>query len=262
MRTAKAVIQITNAAAFICMTCGIYSVTLTSTAETGDAAQAVAQDSEAEKLFRDMEVRISSAKAVKVVADFRSASGKATATYRTTMLFTQANKADIRSEGSAEEEGFEKQHFTFHLISDGKRMLLEAPSKSRDRLQTETSTKFHHYLVAGLSRLGPTTTALYLFRPQGRADQEKDQEQQMPLSGFKMRPPEKLDGRNTTVIRFCVGSGPKGGINTTLWLDATTSLPLKLTSSRQDMPGGTTEVFREFTIDPAIDASTFKIPEQ
>ncbi len=72
---------------------------------------------------------------------------------------------------------------------------------------------------------------------------------------FKAAEGEKVGGRDAKVLRYKLGT-----LGVILWLDARTHLPLKrhiLSEKRVVI----TETYKEFTLDPKIDAKVFELPK-
>jgi hypothetical protein len=79
-------------------------------------------------------------------------------------------------------------------------------------------------------------------------------------SGFELAGKEKVGKRVARAIKFTLGE--KGGMAVTLWLDAKTELPLKLsvTGGKSDI-SEVTETYGEFAIDPELDTKLWQLPK-
>jgi outer membrane lipoprotein-sorting protein len=216
------------------------------------AAVGGVQQNEAEKLFRDLEARLTAAKAVRVVAETDIKGSVSSATVKLTLLYAPGNKADARLKMSSP-----KQDFDFSLIADGKRMrLLVGPDKA---VVADTPEWMHEALVKAGTRMG-MVVATMLFFNKDTAAQKQGVESQLPISDFQLGQPEQIDGRATQVLHY--RSGPKGkGTLHTLWLDAKSLLPVKRADVQEATKSRSVEVYREFTLNPQVDAAAFELPK-
>jgi outer membrane lipoprotein-sorting protein len=80
-----------------------------------------AQENEAEKLFREMEKKVNSAKAVRVASDDK-ADARGTR-LKWMLVFAEGNKCRLELEGTADLPGLEGKAFKQVTISDGTKLL-------------------------------------------------------------------------------------------------------------------------------------------
>jgi outer membrane lipoprotein-sorting protein len=212
------------------------------------AVQGDGKDTEAEKIFRALEAKLTTARSVTVVVeadiDGSEFKPKMTAKY----VFAPGNKARI----DATTASTKMKEFHFALISNGARLKISAGTAVVAVI--DTHAYLHDLLVAANTRMG----TVLLMKAFSKEPEFKGNEvgSHFPVSDLRMGPDEKIDGRATRVIHYRIG--PKGdGMAFTLWLDARTLLPLKRVSTVDAKAYGITEVYREFTLDAKVDASTF-----
>jgi outer membrane lipoprotein-sorting protein len=204
------------------------------------------QENEAEKLYRALEAKIAAAKVVKVAGETVT---PAKGSIEATLLFAQGNKAKGRIVLSTDK----KPVLDCSLFSDGKRMKLSV--KPGIDTTKDAPGHLHELLARGGCRMG-VMVLLFPFN-KDEAVRGPDALMQLPLSDFRLGQNEKVAGREARVIHFRVAGTE--GFAQTLWLDAKTLLPLKRSLIQEGVKEGMTEVYREFTLDPHVDASVFEL---
>jgi outer membrane lipoprotein-sorting protein len=222
---------------------------------------ALAQESsEAEKLFRKMEKKLSEAKSLRVALD-GTAEGiedlRGALKYKGTMILAQGNKA--RFEMEVEIEG-KKQRTA--LVSDGTKMIGDiAEEGKRPR---DTPKKFFEVTIGFFKHGGPV--AGHVFSSSGPEGNETFA--RFKPSAFKLGQKEKIGQRQAQVIEYklTLENAPKEAEKLTLseklWLDAATNLPLKRVFTGKLKKEFTyTEKYSEFTVNPKLDAKLFELPK-
>jgi outer membrane lipoprotein-sorting protein len=195
-----------------------------------------AQDNEAERLFRAMENKIKSAKAIQVNADIE----------------IRAIKGRLK------------------LLSD-QGDLDEAEGRATpNHLHNLVSTLVRRVGLTGGSMIvrffpGPRFEPVFLTPAEpgelGEKDFDADKVEGWGVGGFKAGADTKVGGRDAKVVNYRFG-GPKAGkgaIPVTLWLDAKTLLPLKSVVVNQSQNLHITETYTDFKLDPQIDAKAFAL---
>jgi outer membrane lipoprotein-sorting protein len=231
---------------------------------------ALAQDNEAEKLFRDMEQKIKSAKAVEVVFTYQL-EGKTT---KGSLLLTKDNKARLQLSG----------HFyigvkgnaTFELVSDGKRLKTKGAKLLISTIglpyvelggQTEGKTpkSFHALLAVTLSRGGIGATVLglpYLVSADEDIDPDKE-DSKMTVHDFEAVGAEKVGERQAKIVRYRFGKGGNDDPKVAVWIDTESGLPLKRVFLGH--PEGEkiriSESYSEIKLNPKVDAKAFELPK-
>ena len=231
----------------------------------------MAQDKEAEKLFRDMEKKIKRAKALEIAFTFQL-NGK---TAKGSLLLTQEDKAQLRVR-SHYYPGVQGKP-TFELISDGKRFKTKGAKigvassgipyidPEEEATAGDTGKGFHKICAVVLSRGGVGYffyTLPYWIQGDGGVDPDAP-ESKMTVYDFKARGTEKVGERQAKVLRYRFGKGGKRDAEITLWIDAKTGLPLKRVFFNETgvFEGRITETYSEFNLNPKIDAKAFELPK-
>jgi hypothetical protein len=239
----------------------------------GLAPTALAQDKEAEKLFRHMEKKIKEAKAIKIVFTFQL-DGK---TAKGSLLLTKADKAQLRASGHYY-PGVQGNP-TFELISDGKRFKTKGAEigvKSNGvpyidpegQATTANMGKgFRAISSVVLSRGGVGyfffTLPYWLQGTGGVAPDPDTPESKMTVYDFKAGAAEKVGERQAKVLRYRFGMGGPGDAQVTLWIDGETGLPLKrvFLNAKGVFMGRFTETYAEFNLNPKIEGKEFDLPK-
>jgi outer membrane lipoprotein-sorting protein len=241
---------------------------------------ALAQDNEAEKLFRDMEKQITAAKAIQVTADIElraikgrekeSKIGDGVSKGKATLLLTKDNQARLK---------LRNEYLGIMLISDGKQLKLLSDQGDLSEAEARpTPNHLHNLLSTLVSRLGVTGGSMIVrfapgpqFEPlflrpaePGEKGFDATRVESWAVWGFKTGAATKVGGRDAKVITY--NFGPKGerqSITATLWLDAKTLLPLKsIVVMKHSENLHITETYTEFNLDPRIDAKVFALVHQ
>src|SRR5262245_26129071 len=188
----------------------------------------LAQDNDAEKLFREMEKKIKAAKAFEVTFSYQVENRKT----QGELLLTNDNKARLKINGAVGD----KRNAKFELVADGKqlktkgaKLFIASNGQSGVELggesRWETPKNFHDLLSATVSRGGMWFSLLVM--PYFQANDELDPDRmKMRVYDFKLVAAEKVGEREAKVIRYRFGKGDgcRGDEEMTLWIDAKTSL--------------------------------------
>lgn len=239
-----------------------------------------AQDNEAERLFRAMENKIKSAKAIQVYADIElraikgredeSKIGNEVSKAKGTLLLTKDNQARLT---------IRNEYLGIMLISNGKQFKLLSDQGNLDEAEARPTPNHLHNLVSTLVRRvgltggsmivrfapGPQFEPVFLTPAEpGEKDFDADKVEGWGVGGFKAGADTKVGGRDAKVVSYRFG-GPKavkGAIPVTLWLDAKTLVPLKSVVVHKSENLHITETYTDFKLDPKIDAKTFALVYQ
>jgi outer membrane lipoprotein-sorting protein len=230
---------------------------------------ALAQDNEAEKLFRDLEKKIKAADAVHVTVaiEIKAIPGREEETTfkgkirkaRSSFLFTKDNKARLMISGFS--VGLE-------MVSNGKQLKLateEGEARSIDQAEpAPTPKKFHGMLSTLVSRTGVAATAVampFLLKfGLGENDIEAGDRNRAEAWDFNLGAAQKVGGRDAKVVSYIFGpKDEKDAERFTLWMDAKTLLPMKRVVVLKSQYLHITEIYTEFKFDPKIDAKAFEM---
>jgi hypothetical protein len=240
------------------------------------AGPALGQDAEAEKLFRAMEKKIKSAKALSVVSKDVIGGIHASET-AVTVQFAAGNKARVEAKYRS---GINGQHEIL-LVSDGKQAFATAkrlPTNERfmplwplfDPKLTPTPPRLNEVIASLLTRDGITNYGqIYGLVTGGFGN--------FRVSGFKLGPKVKDKKRNCQWIEYCLGERgerqplkhehlPDHG-DIQVLIDLETLLPLtrriwmEYNAERNPYLPYQVESYSEFLIDPKLDPKIFELPK-
>ncbi|HYT92412.1 MAG TPA: hypothetical protein VEL76_27100 [Gemmataceae bacterium] len=210
---------------------------------------ALAQDNEAEKLFRDAEKKIKAATAIQVDVDM-SMEGKGVK-FKGSLLLTKDHKAKVTMTGQVD-----GKEFKVETISNGTRMRT-SQTFLPDPKESETPKQFHNMLSAMTSRVG--LVGIFFISSKKDMEKETDVEKLIPISEFKLEAAEKVGGRDAKVISYQAAPAGEKPARITLWLDAKTLLPLKRVIAPPRESERITETYTEFKLNPKVDAKVFEL---
>src|SRR5262245_54800781 len=190
----------------------------------GLAAQARAQENDAEKLYRDFEKKLKSAKAIHIKADIElramkaregdSKIAKGVSPAKGDFLFTKDNEARLK---------LRNEFLALTVISDGKQLkLLGDQDELRDVEARPTPNHLYNLTRLLVSRGGVTACSIIIrfapgpqFNPVFLSPSEPGEKPFNPETmegwavwGFKAGRPAQIGGRDAKVISYQVG--PKG----------------------------------------------------
>ena len=214
-----------------------------------------AQDSnEAEKLFRQMEEKLSKARTLECVFE-----GKAQpkGSLKGSLAFAEGNR--VRVEYSLEMEADRKVSAT--VVSDGAKGVKVLNGKVPEPA-FEAGTKDVPLKPRSLRDM-----TLRSFGLAGGCVVLELSSFESKVSGFKLGKKEKLDGRDTQIIEYEVtveGVSVNGtSVSTSVWLDAKTTLPIKRVTSIDKGAGEKFTVTETYTItlNKDIAAKKFELPK-
>jgi outer membrane lipoprotein-sorting protein len=204
---------------------------------------------EAEKLFRAVEEKVKSAKAVQFTFDIEMKEKDKQAKSRGSLLFTNANQARLKM--TVPEDAKE---VTVEMISDGKRMkMAESPDTLAKADDAATPANLHSMLSSFVC--GPGLLLTFDRLNPGPAPP------MFRLVNFNTGPTEKLGGRDAKVVTYNV-TLLGGTAEVTLWIDAEKMLPLKRVIVA-DGKGDTVRVTElcSVSLDPKVQADAFVLPK-
>jgi outer membrane lipoprotein-sorting protein len=225
---------------------------------------AFGQANEAEKLFRDMEQKIRTAKSLKVVGKSvtvqkgRDPKEAAWDEWRAdgTMFVVSGNKLRFEGKGNI---GFKSpgEDEPMLFVMNGDKIWTHKGVRDADPRMSET-------FCALLARGGIAVMFFGAQEFRGKADAavNKILDAELPASNFKLKKKEMLNGREALVIEYRLTMAGKAN-QVTLWLDAKTNMPLKRQIKRNpDDKEGVDEVYSELLLNPTLDAKLFELPKE
>ncbi len=215
--------------------------------------QANAQGNDAEKLFREMEKKIRSAKSMHFIFEVEQ---------------WDAGKGvkDGKGKGTFDLDGdkfrMEREFGPLKQlsISDGKSVYSNFTGKAQTfpRQNSSSNEKSLQLLAHGGPMLFFSTT---FFGPA-----QKFNDNFLKIKDFKLGAKEKIGERDTQMVEYVGEIGPeKSTINFSMWIDTKTKLPVKLIDVSQPQKNGaairSVIIFNAFTVDGTVDAKLFVLPK-
>jgi outer membrane lipoprotein-sorting protein len=236
----------------------------------------VAEDNEAETLFRAMQKKIMAANAFEVTFTYHvgltGTSGE--------LLVTKGNQMRLKIKPRPRLLGRSRRNqdadAAFEVVSDGKlirtrnvRMSVWSngmpAAEPGGQSEWPTPKNFHDALGVLVCRGGLWFTVFimpYLPAGDGARMIEPDKGSKMQIYDFKLDGAEKVGEHQAKVIRYRFGKGDgcRDDEEITLWIDARTLLPLQrsFTLKKERVP--ITEIYQTFKVDPPIVAGAFELP--
>jgi outer membrane lipoprotein-sorting protein len=216
-----------------------------------------AQPQDGQQLFRAMEQKITAAKSLKLACKTSVESG--TNVYRVDLKLWAAQGNRLRLEAVAA-LGAKKDN-EIVVVSNGKKTAIVQPAK--DVELRDNPPDYIQKVLELLARTAVGTALDELLRPGSQPTAAA-----IELSKFKLGVKEKLDGkRQAQIVEYEIVLKEKAEslkIKVKLWIDTESLLPVHRAMTIMIGASETrfTEVFTEFTLDPAIDAKMFELPKQ
>jgi outer membrane lipoprotein-sorting protein len=217
-------------------------------------------DKDAEKVFQQMSDTLTRAKSFACRFEMKMEGAQGKGAFKGRLVVAQGNKVRFEMDG----KGGGKTTALLS-VSDGSKTVTvdnKTTQPARDTLKNMAK-----HVLTGTAR-GGVFVPMYLAVEgalEGEKPQETNIEDILKVSGFRLGKKEKVDGREAQVIEYLLAVASGGGeeINTTVWVDAKTHVPLKRVLSAK--VGGqaltVTETYSKVVVDGKIDAKTFELPK-
>lgn len=209
-----------------------------------------AQESEAEKLFKKMEERLTTAKTVQF--SFKTeVKSKDPQSIEGTFVLAEGNKFDIAFTHSGG-----KRNQDVRAISDGTKIAEFTNQKRRD---VEPRPE-----MAAIIRLGVARAGAGMIDGYGKYKSLDTASSSMKVSDFKSGGKEKVRDVESQIIEYSLEIAKVGKASVRVWIDPRTSLPVKstLTVTVEGEAIVATTTYEGFKIDEPIENAKFKIPEK
>lgn len=216
-------------------------------------AFAAAQGNEAEKLYRQVEKKVTDARALEVAGEVDVTAKENPMKAMKGVLTLAGNKLRLNVDM---EQGGKKMKV--EVVSDGKSVKTLVPTmKSEEKPAKKNQGEILRKLVARVGLVG----ILMIGRVQEGDAKEVNVDDLLPVSDFKMEAAEKIGGRDAKVISYKVTpKGDKTAATVTLWVDAKTLVPLKHLIAPQQEGIRLTATYATFDLNPKIDPKSFELP--
>ena len=218
---------------------------------------ALAQQNDAEKLFRSMEKQVREAKGCKLVFSVNGDYGKDKKTSANGYIVV-ADGSKVRVELNAK---YDDKEFKLQMYADGKLMTTLFNGKAGgDPAPAEPGMTD---VIAQITARG----GIFIGMESDLAPAEKakfDIDKYLPASDFKLGKKILVNGQETQPVSCTVKPQKGPALQMTVWLVTKTNLPLKreLTATEKDFTLTVVEMYSEFTLNPKVDAKIFEIPKK
>jgi outer membrane lipoprotein-sorting protein len=216
-----------------------------------------AQENDAEKLFREMEKKVNSAKAVRVASDDKAdARG---VRLKLILVFAEGNKCRLEHEFTGDLQGLEGKPVKVITISDGAKLLSTENGKPRPK--DDAPTDLTRMLQGSISRCGMSVQ--WLTGLDGKKQGFKIDED-FKVTDFVLGDKEKVGEHEAQVVRYNLSLRGKVKLSVSVWLDAKTKLPLKRVTTipdKEEQKLTVTETFTQLTLNPKLEPKVFELPK-
>lgn len=233
------------------------------------------EKNEAEELFKKLDGKLAQAETVTVefkttFEQQRKGREKVSGRLSGTILLQSGGKARLELEGRI------SSPLSVGIVSDGKTTAFltkdpgtPKPSAASPTLNRDASLQLARY--GGVNVVMETQKNLLIaegdrrLKEAGRTPEphESDPLKTLKLSGFKMGPGDKIDGRAVTAIEYVIEE--VGDINksvVTLWIDSETLLPIRRRVTSEGLGILIEETYSVFKLGEKIDAAKFDLPKE
>jgi hypothetical protein len=207
-------------------------------------ALAGGEGNQGEKLYRDLEKTITTAKTVHIKFASKVMKGtKEAGHFKGVVDLGEGDKASVEVKGE-----MEGKDFSLKMTSDGK-MLKAVVTPSGEGKEEPLPKNFGKMVRSALARVGPTG-ALLMSRHKQPGAEEQDLDKLLRISDFKLGADAKGEGRGARVIEYKVAIKDADTITMKLWLDAKSQLPLKreLAAEKEGENIRIVETYSEFSL--------------
>ncbi len=217
-----------------------------------------AEPNEAEKLFRDMEKKVTAAKSIECVFETKVDGGpKVQMSLKGSVTLGEGDKC--YAEGSGEESG---KAFKGSFTSDGMKMLGVMDGKNQPK--HDTPKQFGLIARSMITRSG-ALMSFFLSSSAGEKDREFKIDEEYPVTGFKLGKKEKVGDKEAQEVQYVLTiSKEKVTLASSVWLDTKTNLPLKrvMTATIEKINITITESCSKLTLDTKVDLKKFELPKE
>ena len=217
-------------------------------------APALAQQNDAEKLYRAMEKKVRDAKGLHFTFEGDVSGEGKKGKLSGTVDLAEGNKGRVTMEAS-----FDGQTFKLVSVSDGK----TAYAKFNDMVNPmpePPGEKDFEKLSGTVARAG--IIVIFVGGPKDKKA-EFDLDKEFAIKDFKLGGKEKIGKSDTQAVQYLINAKDGTKINATVWIDTKTQLPVKreLKAEKDGKNFDVTETNTAFELNPTVDAKTFEIPK-
>jgi hypothetical protein len=213
----------------------------------------MAQDNEAEKLYRSFEKKLAAAKTFKVAFDLEV--NALQLKYKGDVTVSVGNKLTASAAGTQD-----NKPDSWALVSDGAKIGLKHNKEGREgRLElAATPQQLSAYFTGHLLK-GGVLLALQDMKLKRLAENSPDK---IGLTGFKIVGKEKIGDREAQVVEY-TAQAKEGKLACRLWFESKTNMPLKrtveLSEGREQFR--IVELYTNWQLDPKLKDDEFALPK-
>jgi outer membrane lipoprotein-sorting protein len=222
----------------------------------GIAGPVAADNKQAEKLFRDLENKLRSAKTLRCryTATFPAQNKETELIVKGRLLLGEGDKLrwemDLKLDGSP---------VRMMLISDGSRASQSYAPKAKpakftpEQAIAKTPKDLGRLIRATLTRRGLLSFMEHQDRKVVRPTDA------LSVSDFRLKGKKKIGGLDTQVFEYTVKEKDRSKWRVIVWLDMQSHLPARLTVET-DGQNRSTETYSHFTLDNKVEEKEFEVP--
>jgi outer membrane lipoprotein-sorting protein len=216
------------------------------------------EPNEAEKLFREMEAKVTKAKAIDCTYEATAEADNKKGTMKGTLLLAEGNKVRMGIEGDL---GGMKSKYT--MIADG--MKMKSVAEGAPAQPAQDAPKWLGDAVrSSLARAGLFFPFMTISATPPGKDFKADEH--FPVSDFKLGKKEAVGKQEAQVVQYTLTmkSITDVKLDVSVWIDTKTHLPLKrtLTGSIDGNKMTVTEMYTKMELDGKVDAKQFELPKE
>jgi outer membrane lipoprotein-sorting protein len=219
------------------------------------AVPAYGQDNDAEKLYRTMEKKVRTAKAIHVVMEGEFSGEGKKGKLSATLDMAEGNKVRLQMNGA-----FDGTDIKVVSVSDGKATHTTYNGQSTGKDLPPEEGDFEKALGI-FARAG----MLAMMRSQPRGDNKEafDLDKLLAIKDFKAGAKEKVGTHDTQIVQYNLDLGKEGKAKVSLWIDTKTNLPVKRELMVDDNGKNIhiTETISAFDLNPKLDPKLYELPK-
>jgi outer membrane lipoprotein-sorting protein len=211
------------------------------------------QDNDAEKLYRTMEKKVRSAKAIHVVMESEFSGEGKKGKLSATLDMAEGNKLRLEMNGA-----FDGIDMKVLSVSDGKATHTTYNGQS---MGTDSPPEEGDFAKA----LGVFARAGMLAMMRSRGDNKEafDLDKMVAIRDFKAGAKEKVGTHDTQVVQYELDLGKEGKAKVSLWIDTKNHLPVKRELMVDDNGKNfhITETISALDVNPKLDPKLYELPK-
>ena len=215
-----------------------------------------ADQNDAEKQFRQMEMKLRNAKTLECTFETKLEGGPEKGEIKGEVTLGEGNKNLFEMSG---EIGGKRGKTT--IVSNGVKLVIVETDKPK---QTNDVGKSHNDIFrASLARTGLLVPLFFVMSTKPPKDFKIDDDYK--VSDFKLGKKEKVGDKEAQVIEYKFHiKGMDEPLMTSVWVDTKTNLPLKrvVTGKLGNQSPTITETYSKLNVDEKVDTKKFELPKE